>query len=585
MRFMLHSPVSFEPWCWKNSVETGIGGSETSAVEMGKWLARCGHEVTQYVNLPPDVPSGSVWENTVWRNIDEANFDDPGIWMLYRCPHVLDNFQAGRKDQVLWLCFQDWFYDTLTPARVAKLDRAVILCRAHERFLHQKCPELKHLTWITRNGIKNDLIAEVEAAGVPARNPKRIMFASSPDRGLKRALLIFQRAKEFVPDLEMFISYGFNNILKLIAAGGPTARKFQKDMDECMQLVEDTGAQFLGRIPQRQLYQEWLKTGLNIYATDFFETGWITGLESQALGAIPIFSPVFAQGENTRHGVPIDGPPDDWATLARFAYWVRSLAENPVMQDEIRKDMMPDVRSKWGWEQFSHLKPGENWVQAAEEDLAKKSAPTYSPPAPGFQLADNADEQESRAKWFKVEPDHVVIDVGCCDGSWAIPAAQAGAFVVAIDPMATRTEIGSQIEKTEGVQLSENGEQLPGYIMLLEGTATDHCGRDGTFTLDSVALQLDLKRVDFVKIDVEGEELRVLRGAGALLARFKPRLMVEVHEETVPGVSILPADVETILNELQVGYRTERRRLKYQGRVYWHLYAYVSQEATDGASE
>ena len=49
-------------------------------------------------------------------------------------------------------------------------------------------------------------------ANSPMRNPKRLIFASSPDRGLLPLLLIFQRAKELVPDLELHVYYGFNNM-------------------------------------------------------------------------------------------------------------------------------------------------------------------------------------------------------------------------------------------------------------------------------------------------------------------------------------------------------------------------------------
>lgn len=38
---------------------------------------------------------------------------------------------------------------------------------------------------------------------------------------------------------------------------------------------------------------------------------------------------------------------------------------------------------------------------------------------------------------------------------------------------------------------------------------------------------------DLLKIDVEGAELRVLRGAGQLLSRFRPRIFLSVHPEEI----------------------------------------------------
>jgi len=49
-------------------------------------------------------------------------------------------------------------------------------------------------------------------------------------------------------------------------------------------------------------------------------------------------------------------------------------------------------------------------------------------------------------------------------------------------------------------------------------------------TLDGFTTRLGLQRLDFVKIDVEGAELHVLRGGHATIATLKPVVMVEVED-------------------------------------------------------
>jgi hypothetical protein len=44
---------------------------------------------------------------------------------------------------------------------------------------------------------------------------------------------------------------------------------------------------------------------------------------------------------------------------------------------------------------------------------------------------------------------------------------------------------------------------------------------------------LDLPKVDFIKVDVEGHELAVLRGAVATLERCMPTLLVEIDPLTL----------------------------------------------------
>lgn len=54
-------------------------------------------------------------------------------------------------------------------------------------------------------------------------------------------------------------------------------------------------------------------------------------------------------------------------------------------------------------------------------------------------------------------------------------------------------------------------------------------------TLDSIVEDLALERIDLVKIDVEGVEYEVLRGARAALIRHRPRLVFEWHSSFFAG--------------------------------------------------
>ena len=82
----------------------------------------------------------------------------------------------------------------------------------------------------------------------------------------------------------------------------------------------------------------------------------------------------------------------------------------------------------------------------------------------------------------------------------------------------------------------------------LMGTEGASCG-----TLDQFIQDAGVDRVDFIKIDVDGNELAVLRGSRATINRFKPRIMVElapyVHSDN-------PKLFDDLLSELiSAGYR------------------------------
>jgi hypothetical protein len=50
-------------------------------------------------------------------------------------------------------------------------------------------------------------------------------------------------------------------------------------------------------------------------------------------------------------------------------------------------------------------------------------------------------------------------------------------------------------------------------------------------TLDAVVAALSIHRVDFIKADIEGWELALLRGAEQTLRRFRPAVLIELSQE------------------------------------------------------
>jgi hypothetical protein len=72
-------------------------------------------------------------------------------------------------------------------------------------------------------------------------------------------------------------------------------------------------------------------------------------------------------------------------------------------------------------------------------------------------------------------------------------------------------------------------------------------------TLDAFAEEAGLTRLDFLKADVEGWEVRMLQGGVKTLARFRPALFLELHSEHLARAGSTAAEVWTLLAPL--GYR------------------------------
>jgi hypothetical protein len=67
----------------------------------------------------------------------------------------------------------------------------------------------------------------------------------------------------------------------------------------------------------------------------------------------------------------------------------------------------------------------------------------------------------------------------------------------------------------------------------------EHSVKAPLTTIDKLTAELKLERVDFIKMDIEGAEVRALNGARETIARDRPRMSISVyhvpdHPQTVP---------------------------------------------------
>jgi FkbM family methyltransferase len=95
-------------------------------------------------------------------------------------------------------------------------------------------------------------------------------------------------------------------------------------------------------------------------------------------------------------------------------------------------------------------------------------------------------------------------------------------------------------------------------------------------TVDAVAGLLGLERLDFVKADIEGWELHMLRGARETLRRFRPVLLLEMVEsqlarggDDLGGAWRLLAELGYRGHVLDPGNRLRRLEEPAEGDIWW----------------
>ncbi len=63
-----------------------------------------------------------------------------------------------------------------------------------------------------------------------------------------------------------------------------------------------------------------------------------------------------------------------------------------------------------------------------------------------------------------------------------------------------------------------------------------------------------LTRIDFIKIDAEGYEMKVLNGSQSLINRFKPTLMLEINQSALQRVGNSQEEIFDFLGEMGYGF-------------------------------
>ena len=183
-----------------------------------------------------------------------------------------------------------------------------------------------------------------------------------------------------------------------------------------------------------------------------------------------------------------------------------------------------------------------------------------------FLLEQYAYKRGSRV--IRVQPGDIVIDAGSCWGEIALYFADhTGAegkvfcFEFAQDNLeilqqnislnqhlADRIKVVSKALWDKSGEILSYGAHGPS-TSLVRDTKRERTLQVSTLSIDDFVKEEGIARVDFIKMDIEGAELRALQGADETMRAFKPRLAISLYHKKDDFI-VIP----DYLDKLDLGY-------------------------------
>ena len=159
-----------------------------------------------------------------------------------------------------------------------------------------------------------------------------------------------------------------------------------------------------------------------------------------------------------------------------------------------------------------------------------------------------------------IKPGDVALDIGANIGQSTYPMLAAGAFVYAfeIDPDCCACILhncaGGTMELRGGVAVGDDPNAFVGYTRDANNVGASHVQAGTQYPVLTID-ELDFQKIAFIKIDVEGSEVSVLRGAVKTISRTKPTMFIEVNRGALERLGESEDSLWALLDSM--GYSVE----------------------------
>lgn len=302
----------------------GLTGSESSFFNLARTLAERGHNVVAFcvcekeyehpsgltvmpIQLLPQLPSIKPLDAVVaWNEPDYLQFAPPGVKRIV--DQQLNDWGYCRHPQ--WREMIDMFVFPSSNSR-----------DHHE--IDEKINEVRTRSTVIANSVDLDLFEDPydkesfftvgHDSGLPERNPHRVVYCSSPDRGLHHLLAMWPAIRARVPDAELRIFYRLAPWLARVRDNDDEVGLRARYIEEAFIRLRDMGVTIVGPVPNAQMARELQAATVLAYPCDpvrYTEGFGCSVLDAAAAGCVPVISEADAlPSVHVAAGIVVKGNP------------------------------------------------------------------------------------------------------------------------------------------------------------------------------------------------------------------------------------------------------------------------------------
>lgn len=277
------------PFDIPNLNEAGLTGSESSFFNLARTLAERGHNVVVFcvTNAPAEHPSGfhavpirmlerlkliSPLDAVIaWNEPDYLRFAPPGVFRI--CDQQLN----------------DWGY--CSPGWKGLVDTLVFPSESSR--LHHVRDENVAEASDSGTVIPNSVALELFEGPAPARHPHRVVYSSSPDRGLHHLLAMWPRIRKEVPDAELKIFYRIEPWLARARDNDDEVGRRARYIEEVLPRLAVHGVEVVGPVANARMALELRSAAVLAYPCDpvrYTEGFGCSVLDAAAGGCVSVIS-------------------------------------------------------------------------------------------------------------------------------------------------------------------------------------------------------------------------------------------------------------------------------------------------------